>query len=217
MTSSTPLDNSLYCLDFVVELRRPIINYLWDQSYKAKDFAQIDCHTESYFRYYQQQCELARHGNECSSRTHRDIINIVQLFREKMATREDIKLILKGRVHEPERDDIEEEISNLIDLAVRLWLMVNVGDFRRILMPGRSFQWTEGCLRDFMMLKFSQQKVLTEHVKLEKLFNAYNLRRIAGIEIVWTSNLSDHLRMQDDDTRVAVFHHAFFLENQLQW
>lgn len=54
-------------------------------------------------------------------------------------------------------------------------------------------------------------------VKLEKLFNAYNLSRIAGIEIVWTSNLSDHLRRQEDDTRVAVFHHAFFLENGLEW
>jgi hypothetical protein len=68
-----------------------------------------------------------------------------------------------------------------------------------------------------MVSRLPLQKVLKEHVKLEKLFNAYNLSRIARIEVVWTSNLADHLRMQDDDTRVAIFQHAFFLENQLGW
>jgi hypothetical protein len=52
------------------------------------------------------------------------------------------------------------------------------------------------------------------HIKLEKQFNALNLQRIAGIRISWTDNLTDHLRMMDDDKTVAVFYHASFLKYQ---
>jgi len=53
-------------------------------------------------------------------------------------------------------------------------------------------------------------------VKLEKIFNARNLGRIAGIEIEWTKNLADHLRLIDEDRKVAIFHHATYLECQLK-
>ena len=52
----------------------------------------------------------------------------------------------------------------------------------------------------------------SENVKLEKIFNAGNLGRIAGIEIEWTNNLADHLRVVDEDKKVAIFYHASFLE-----
>jgi hypothetical protein len=217
MTSPTVLDGSLYDLDIPTEAKRSIVNNLWDQSYESHDFAQIASRTDSYFCYYQTQCELVRHGNDCSARSHLDIIKMVQLLQAQTATREDIKSSLRSKLPKPEADDVEDVLNNSVDLALRLWLMVNVGGFRRILMPGRSLHWTDGYLRNFLISKFSLQKVLKEHVKLEKLFTAYNLARIAGIEIVWTSNLADHLRMQDDDTRVAIFHHAFFLENRQRW
>ena len=50
---------------------------------------------------------------------------------------------------------------------------------------------------------------VTDHVKLERLFNARTIERIAGIKITWTSNLADHLRLLDDDTGVVIFHNAF--------
>ena len=62
-----------------------------------------------------------------------------------MATREDIKLNLRSKVRKPERDDLEDALGNSDDLAVRLWLMVNIGDYRRILIPGQSLQWAEDC------------------------------------------------------------------------
>jgi hypothetical protein len=54
-----------------------------------------------------------------------------------------------------------------------------------------------------------------EHVKLEKIFIARNLGRIAGIEIQFTNNLADHLRlMNEDDKKVTIFHNASFLIGQ---
>jgi len=51
-------------------------------------------------------------------------------------------------------------------------------------------------------------------VKLDRPFTARNLERIAGLKIVWTDNLPDHLRLMRDDTEVAIYHHASFLEHQ---
>jgi hypothetical protein len=51
-------------------------------------------------------------------------------------------------------------------------------------------------------------------VKLDRIFNARNLGRIAGIEVYWTNNLFDHLRLIDEDRKVAVFHYASFLKCQ---
>lgn len=51
-----------------------------------------------------------------------------------------------------------------------------------------------------------------DSVKPEKIFNARNLARITGIEIEWTNNLANHLSLVDEDKKVAIFHHALFLD-----
>jgi len=42
------------------------------------------------------------------------------------------------------------------------------------------------------------------------LFTASNIERIGGI---WANNLADHLRLFDDDTRMAIFNQSCFLKN----
>ncbi|KAH8787220.1 hypothetical protein BGZ57DRAFT_736592, partial [Hyaloscypha finlandica] len=51
-----------------------------------------------------------------------------------------------------------------------------------------------------------------DHVKLERLFTARNIERLADIQVIWTSNLADHLQLEDDDTKVRLFSHTSFLE-----
>jgi hypothetical protein len=83
---------------------------------------------------------------------------------------------------------------------------------------GRSeILWKGASLQEFVAHFFGEGPVLGhEKVKLDKIFIARNLSRIAGVEILWTDNLVDHLRLTDDDTKVHVFHHASFLEFQQQ-
>jgi hypothetical protein len=212
-SSSTPA--SLFGSDIPTETKRAVINSLWNQTFTATDFKEIISRTESYFRYCQTQCGLV--VNECTAQSYEDIVEIVQVLQAPEASREGIKSSLRLSLTSSPTVNSDEILSNTIDLAVRLWLMINIGDFQKILMPGRPISWSQGSLQNLITSIFCEKNVLKERVKLEKLFNAHNLSRIAGIQIVWTSNLADHLRMQDDDTRVAVFHHVFFLENQLQW
>jgi hypothetical protein len=79
---------------------------------------------------------------------------------------------------------------------------------------GEQLHWTEGSIKDCIGKHFKVPENLTEKVKLEPAFTTLNLGRIAGLEIEWTANLGDHLRLKDDDKTVAIFHHASFLECQ---
>ncbi|EQL00722.1 FAD-binding, type 2 [Ophiocordyceps sinensis CO18] len=51
---------------------------------------------------------------------------------------------------------------------------------------------------------------------LERVLNAPGLVLVANLDIIWTDNLLDHLRLTDDDRRVHIFHHVSFLELQRQ-
>ncbi|KAF4624242.1 hypothetical protein G7Y89_g13932 [Cudoniella acicularis] len=115
-----------------------------------------------------------------------------------------------------EREDAAEIIDDSINLGVRILLMVRTGGFltigRLIALSGETkVGWKDAQLADIIYKHFTHQKFIKQHVKLEKIFNARNLERIAGVEIRWTSNLADHLRMQDEDKAVEVFHYASFL------
>jgi hypothetical protein len=106
-------------------------------------------------------------------------------------------------------------LDSSIDLAIRLLLMMKVGHLPNNYSAYKALVWNQGpSLREFVSASFKPRGALKhEHVRLEKMFNGKNLERVSGIKIKWTSNLADHLRILDDeDTQVAIFHHASFLE-----
>jgi hypothetical protein len=93
--------------------------------------------------------------------------------------------------------------------------MMRIGDVPHELSAGRYLDWKQGTLRNFVHNNFSVPSVLGhERIKFEKTFNALSLRRVAGIDIRWTDNLADHLRLMNDDTLLCVFHHVAFLQRQ---
>lgn len=100
-----------------------------------------------------------------------------------------------------------------IDLAVKLWLMVHTGHVQRGVTGQTALLWREGCLKDCVADYFQYQRVLTDSVKFEKIFNARNIQRIAGVTICWTPNLIDHLKFIEDGKKpvLNIFHHAAFL------
>lgn len=105
-----------------------------------------------------------------------------------------------------------------INLAARILLMIEFGNLPYAFSGHKQLIWEHGTLKDFLQEYFGVPPTLgPERVKLEKNFNAWNLSRIAGIETEWTSNLADHLRMMDDDKKVAIFHHVSFLELQQKY
>lgn len=201
------------------QLRGEILNRLWNWNgtVDAQNFFQDSACFDSFFEYYDQQCTAARHDtkNQSLVRTHRDLLKFVKVLQDitkkKMAIKTDLRLSLLL----DDSDDSDELLENGLNLAARIWLMLFVGEYRQIIGPTqRRIVWKEdGSILGLLELEFSNQAEVKDNVKLERLFTARNMERIAGLEIIWTSNLADHLRLFDDDTRVAIFHQACFLKH----
>jgi hypothetical protein len=112
----------------------------------------------------------------------------------------------------------ENGINASIDLTVRLLYMLDIGEFENAYSGRRLLLWTRGPLQDFMREVFSEAMSLGNNgIKFERTYNVCSMIRIAGFEVVPTSNLCDHLRFRDVDKTVEVFHHASFLMAHRQY
>ncbi|KAK3318179.1 hypothetical protein B0H66DRAFT_575154 [Apodospora peruviana] len=73
--------------------------------------------------------------------------------------------------------------------------------------------WRSVELGDFLLQPLATT-LIVDNAKLGRLFTASNLNRIGGINIRWTTNLADHLRLTDNDHAVFTFQGASFLQFQ---
>ena len=216
---SKPINNSAMDLDSPLQtpvnssIKREIVSRFWGvETYDSKT-SRERFELKQYFRHYTAQSDLALHdlGRYVSARTHRDIVSITDLFKRDL-DRDEIKRELDGHATN-ESNDGHQALNASIDLAVRLFLMLEVGRIHNSFSGHKELRWEHGSLQSFVAAHFGPAQALTgERVKFEKIFIARNLKRIAKIGIVWTDNLANHLCMLEDDTKVAIFHHASFLE-----
>jgi hypothetical protein len=195
-----------------------LLTQLWSRDASSKlDNQEIDL--EAYFSYHKKQCSQALHdgGRHISARTHRDILEIAEDLEEGLS-RDTIRGRLSLKLADPKPANENELLDSSINLTARLVSMMDIGVLQYGFSGRKELVWNQGSLKDFVNGYFNVPVVLGHDVKLEKMFNAPNLGRIAGISIVWTDNLADHLRMIDDeDKKVAIFHHASFLKCQQKY
>ncbi|KAF2468727.1 uncharacterized protein BDR25DRAFT_315715 [Lindgomyces ingoldianus] len=170
---------------------------------------------EAYWSFYFKECEHALHdgGRHVTARTHQDILDIVALLRDH-ESRDDIRDSLRSKLSRTYLNE-GDLLDSSIDLAARLLLMIDFGNLQYGFSGRRQLRWDKGRLKDYLKSYFGTPPALGhDRVKLERVFNACNLGRIAGVELIPTDNLIDHLRLTDDDTKVYIFHHASFLKCQ---
>ncbi|KAF2499047.1 hypothetical protein BU16DRAFT_261029 [Lophium mytilinum] len=209
------LDSAL--LNLSPETKALITRHLWGSHTVQQYLNTYGIDLRAYWKYYAEECSHALHdgGRHISARTHHHVLEIAQQLKGALP-RETLRDSLRQSLPKPTVFNEDGLLDSSIDLAARLLLMLDFGILQYGFSGRSQFNWDKGTLKDFVYSHFSSPPAHThEGVKLEKIFNGRNLRRIAGIEIVWTNNLADHLRMTDDDTKVTIFHHASFLELQL--
>lgn len=219
MTLPNALDSDIGATHLTIPTRCAILNSIWGSNYTVPHLTQDESIGSSYLRYYGEQCRNALHskGLDALVATHADIVDTIQQLGHPSATRESVKDHLRARLPTRGEDNTEELLCETIDLAVRLLLMVDIGKLQHGFVPGqRPLLWEGGGVKKLLRDRFGSQGGATfriVRVKLDRLFTARNLERIAGLQIVWSDNLSDHLRLMVDDTRIAIYHHASFLEH----
>jgi hypothetical protein len=219
MEMSTSLDFDVRAIYLNDDTKCAILNTIWGSTHTAQDFSNDPSTGDSYLRYYGDQCRNALHSKGFDSviKTHADVADIVNHLKQPIMTRERLQDHLRTKVQPPSTNDDDEPLCDIIDLAVRLWLMIDVGKIQHGFVPGQKpLLWEAGSLKDLVQDRFAGLAAVPSRVvrvKLDRLFTARNLERIAGLQIIWTDNISDHLRLMVDDTRIAIYHHVSFLEH----
>jgi hypothetical protein len=172
---------------------------------------------EAYWIFFADGCQRALDdgGSHSLARTHDDLIETVTSLKSGHL-RHETQDILRDKLTKVHENELEL-IDNTIDLCASLLLMTDFGQAEHCFSGRRKLDWTSGTLQECVSVGFNRTPSL-EHkgIKLERTFNAESLNRFAGLKIVPTTNLLDHLRLTNDDTKVHIFHHASFLNHQLE-
>ena len=161
-----------------------------------------------------------------SRRSNSDIILAIEAI-EANSTLEDvlqsmIDCIHQGHTTKTCRIEDEDAAKQLLIIAAKVAFMCNIklgaaGPGENDL-DQRYISWNREDSRTLLTRAFPKDNKLVGTGLLERTFHARNLERLGSIQVVWTHNLLDHLRLYDPSKegmpfRVSVFHHAQFLKD----
>src|ERR1700758_5344875 len=169
------------------ELKLNIVSRLWGQRLSPSQLEEAH-HFKAYFSYYQRQ------GHPTASFTHRRILEIVDLLKESGLDRQTIKSRFHGNhIQDPDLDtDITDD---LIDAAVRIWLMLYTTGSGSSRLPSLSgvwhFDWEDSIsLKELVEKKVFLKPKVDGNKRLPTRFDVLHLEKIAGIKVFWTNCLA---------------------------
>ena len=204
-----PLNGSLFSSDsFSDGMKHAILDLLWpvsglhDHQHSLADF-------DTYFAFFRQECRYARpeaHAIESFG----DLMFILQMIRGNLSLTLSNLLACITNANTAMGAD-EGKLSVSLELVIRLWLMANV----RILMPmdrhqiENSLPWSNNQTLIDVFRRHVHQSEATQFAATGSFpvhLNVFDMKRIAGFQVVWTSHLMDHLNVRDKS--VYLYHHV---------
>lgn len=172
---------------------------------------------EAFFSRYSLLCNLAANTNRAiESITHWQFAEIVILVKDYPS---DTRHKVISRIPGSQQFDWEQHgwdshlAATVLDLAARVWSMLSIGRFSGDVSYDEPIFWEDKeslgeVIRKYLPSKSESQDM----VKLPQTFTAAHLEQIGGIEVIWTSDLADHLLLKDDDTKLMLFHQVSILQ-----
>ena len=173
---------------------------------------------ESFFNRYSLLCKLAANkSREVESITHWHLVEIITLLKRHDTTRGDVVVTI---MQDPVVAHSQILARTLVDLAAGVWLMLSISKYPGDISYDEPLIWkdyeilgTEQNSSQGLIFKgVSHHYNSTDLVKLPQTFTAAHLEQIGGIQVIWTSNLADHLLLKDDDTKLMLFHQVSILQ-----
>ncbi|KAI9675989.1 MAG: hypothetical protein M1822_008375 [Bathelium mastoideum] len=199
--------------------RTNIISRLWRFAPTESD-VQSDA-VRAYFEYYGEECcgaNIPVHSVQAPN-SHQDILNIVELLIDKSGKSKSDVLEHYRDVYDYFFEEQYAPLSGTLELAARLWLMVNIRspnpDLGGYVSFNTALPWPdEKSIAEILSDHFNADCVMkAKHKAFSKRFTLYHLEKIAGFQILWTDNLLDHLRLVDD--AIYIFHNVTVLRHLL--
>ena len=172
---------------------------------------------EAFFSRYSLLCNLATNTNRAiESITHWQFAKIVIVVKDNPSEPRH-KII--SRIPGSQQFDWEQRgwdshlAATVLDLAAGVWSMLSIGRFPGDVSYDEPIFWEDKESLGEVIRKYLPSKPESQDmVKLPQTFTAAYLEQIGGIEVIWTSNLADHLLLKDDDTKLMLFHQVSTLQ-----
>lgn len=181
---------------------------------------------DRYFKYYVKELEMVQFPGiaqmapltPLAVKTHADILTVIREIQAGCLLAK-CQLRDKLQVHFPEANDPKLDAS--IDLALRLWLMLNIRDPRLKLQTPRTptLAWAETLpLRDFIDRAFPQSKcqIGVRDSRIHPSFTAAFMVEVCGLHPEWTHCLADHLRLDRRKRTLRVYSYKDCLQRALE-
>lgn len=184
----------------------------------------LDSH-KTYFQYYEAELKRLRIGiapplwlvSTLAAKTHKDILHIASTLSEhRCSTRPQIR----EKLHSRFQDSDDLALNRSVDLALRLWLMLNVRDRELSVqtLQKPSICWhDDSTLKDFVASQFPVSSWFLEarESRLDPFFTAANMVRICGLKLDWTESLDDHLRLDRRNKVLSIYSYKSCLVSHL--
>jgi hypothetical protein len=156
---------------------------------------------------------------DLDEKTHRDILDVTTTLRGNRDQKRPVVRQLLNRNHEHQN---ERSMDHFCDLAIRMWLMINVLDADIDLVDDEAPRkpWQEyDSLDDLIKSLFPQSKIELDlkESRLDPYFTATNLDKICGLRLEWTRCLANHLRLDRRKKVLWVFPYKTFLQGHLDY
>ena len=180
---------------------------------------------QKYFVYYNKELDLLHKGISKESwqtatlaaKTYEDIFHVVDVLRDNGdSPRPELRRRLSSRF----RSSDDQSINRSVNLAIRLWLMINVQEpeFGGLRNESYFIQWDdESTLRAFLQSLFphSRWPVTAQSSRLEPHFTAAFMQRVCGLNIEWTTSLHDHLRLDRRRRALKIFPYKCHMQKMI--
>lgn len=156
-----------------------------------------------------------------SIQTHETLMHIQDVVSK---SRSEPRSVVRARLH-PSLEMDELSIDRMVDLTIRLWLMIHVRDDslpKRLFTPQKfSARWDEvDSLETFLADQFqvSTTKLDMRQSRLEMTFTIAYMVRTCRLQVKWTDDLANHLRLDRgaDAKTLFIFLHKEFLVTHLK-
>jgi len=208
---SIPLTEDLTNLPFV---KNTIITALWGENIPEEQYAYNEPRFIAYLKYYENECRHSARTVPFS--THRQTLDaIIAISDARQKPFDDVRNILATSC--PTFATSQPESQTLgVTLCLRLWLMINIRDRRDggIVAGVRDIEWNDSIsVASFIQssLPDGSATFSTDEKSFDDEFNVLSLKRLAGVRLVFTDNLADHLVFHRDTRRLHIFRCGYFL------
>jgi hypothetical protein len=153
-----------------------------------------------YLEHYNAHC-AGPDATNLSFATHKDVIELVDLVKNgRNRTFQDLRADIGGKPRAWLPTTSDATIRSAVRFAISLWLMVDISS------------WEDNVsLCGFVPTLFPLPTPSANPVEGELSLNARSLFAIGGFDLVYTSQLNEHLRLNKAISEVYLFRHASFL------